>query len=166
LSVTDRLTQLYNHGYFHQRLEEEFNRSSRFGHPISLIMIDIDDFKDFNDTYGHPRGDTVLRSVSDTIRANLRDIDVAARYGGEEFVVVLPETDAEGARAVAERIRSGVEDVEFVGADGSPAVHKTVSVGIATYPVHATTQSRLIESADQAMYAAKRSVKNAVSIAS
>lgn len=164
LSVTDRLTELYNHGYFQQRLDEELGRAARFAHTLSLIMMDIDDFKDFNDTYGHPRGDKVLQAVSERIRQNLREMDVAARYGGEEFVVVLPETDAEGALLVAERIRADVECVEHVGTDGAPPVRKTISVGVATYPGDATTQSRLIEAADKAMYEAKRSGKNAVRI--
>jgi len=165
LSVTDRLTELYNHGYFEQRLDEEVGRAERFGHVLSLIMIDIDDFKLFNDTYGHPRGDRVLRSVSDTITATLREIDFAARYGGEEFVVVLPETDAEGARAVAERIRAGVEQLSFETYGVDPSVHKTVSVGVATYPVHAKMGAPLIVAADQAMYVAKRSGKNMVRMA-
>jgi diguanylate cyclase (GGDEF)-like protein len=165
LSVTDRLTELYNHGYFQQRLEEELGRASRFSHTLSLIMIDIDDFKEFNDTYGHPRGDKVLQQVSETIRANLREMDVAARYGGEEFVVVLPETDNDGAYAVAERIREGVADLDFIGAEGSPPVHKTVSVGVATFPEHASVQGRLIEAADRAMYTAKRAGKNKVAVA-
>jgi diguanylate cyclase (GGDEF)-like protein len=165
LSVTDRLTELYNHGYFEQRLDEEVGRAERFGHVLSLIMIDIDDFKLFNDTYGHPRGDRVLRSVSDTITAALREIDFAARYGGEEFVVVLPETDSEGALAVAERIRAGVEQLSFSLYGVDPSVHKTVSVGVATYPVHAKAGAPLIVAADQAMYVAKRSGKNTVRMA-
>ncbi|MDO8964499.1 MAG: GGDEF domain-containing protein [Coriobacteriia bacterium] len=165
LSVTDRLTELYNHGYFQQRLDEELGRATRFGHPLSLIMIDLDDFKQFNDAYGHPRGDRVLQAVSERIRANLREIDVAARYGGEEFVIVLPETDTEGAFAVADRIRAGVERLDFIGAEGAPPVNKTISVGVATFPLHAPTQGRLIEAADKAMYGAKRSGKNAVHIA-
>jgi diguanylate cyclase (GGDEF)-like protein len=166
LSVTDRLTELYNHGYFEQRLDEEIGRADRFGHVLSLIMIDIDDFKLFNDTYGHPRGDRVLRSVSDTITATLREIDFAARYGGEEFVVVLPETDAEGARAVAERIRAGVECLSFANIGVEPTVHKTISVGVATYPTHARSGASLIVAADQAMYSGKRSGKNTVRVAS
>jgi diguanylate cyclase (GGDEF)-like protein len=162
LSVTDRLTELYNHGYFQQRLDEELGRASRFAHTLSLIMLDIDDFKVFNDTFGHPRGDKVLQMVSETIRENLREMDVAARYGGEEFVVVLPETDLEGARAVAERIRQGVEKLSFIGGEGVPPVHKTISVGVAAYPRNATTQGKLIETADHAMYVAKRGGKNRV----
>jgi diguanylate cyclase (GGDEF)-like protein len=160
LSVTDRLTELYNHGYFQQRLEEEIGRASRFDHTLSLIMLDIDDFKDFNDTFGHPRGDRVLQHVSQIIRENLREMDVAARYGGEEFVVVLPETDTEGAQAVAERIREGVSAFPFLGAEDLPPVHKTISVGVATYPRHAVTQGVLIEGADGAMYRAKRDGKD------
>jgi diguanylate cyclase (GGDEF)-like protein len=162
LSVTDRLTELYNHGYFQQRLEEEIGRAGRFGHMLSLIMIDIDDFKEFNDTYGHPRGDRVLHMVSDTIKANLREMDVAARYGG---VVVLPETDTEGAAAVAERIRAGVEALEFATAEGAAPVRKTISLGVATYPFHAKVQNRFVEAADKAMYAAKHAGKNAVRVA-
>jgi diguanylate cyclase (GGDEF)-like protein len=165
LSVTDRLTELYNHGYFEQRLEEEVGRAERFGHVLSLIMIDIDDFKLFNDTYGHPRGDRVLRSVSDTITQTLREIDFAARYGGEEFVVVLPETDVEGARAVAERVRAGVEQLSYASIGVDPSVRKTISVGVATFPTHARAGAPLIVAADQAMYVAKRSGKNMVVVA-
>ena len=146
-------------------MDEELGRAARFSHTLSLIMLDIDDFKEFNDTYGHPRGDRVLQSVSDVIRANLREMDIAARYGGEEFVVVLPETDSEGALAVAERIRADVEKFEFVGGEGLKPVHKSVSVGVATYPDDATSQSRLIEMADKAMYSAKRAGKNKVASA-
>jgi diguanylate cyclase (GGDEF)-like protein len=161
LSVTDRLTDLYNHGYFQQRLEEEIARADRFQHEVSLVMMDIDSFKAFNDTYGHPKGDVVLTKVADIVRRSMREVDVAARYGGEEFVLILPETDGEGAVFVAERIREGCEAEEFEGLPGQ-VVHKTVSVGVATYPREAKTQSELIEAADQAMYAAKRSGKNAV----
>lgn len=162
LSVTDRLTELHNHGYFEQRLEEEFKRSSRFGHTMSLIMLDIDDFKAFNDMWGHPRGDDVLRKVSSVIRENLREMDIAARYGGEEFVVVLPETDTPGALAVAERIRAQVEAASFLLGPLDEEVHKTISVGVATYPAHVATAGRLLEAADAAMYRAKRAGKNRV----
>jgi diguanylate cyclase (GGDEF)-like protein len=165
LSVTDRLTELYNHGYFEQRLDEEIGRAERFGHVLSLIMIDIDDFKHFNDTYGHPRGDRVLRSVSNTITSTLREVDFAARYGGEEFVVVLPETDSSGASKVAERIRAGVEKLSFAGIGVEETVRKTISVGVASFPLHARSGAPLIVAADQAMYVAKRSGKNAVVVA-
>lgn len=160
LSVTDRLTELYNHGYFQERLEEEIGRATRFGHEVSLIMLDIDDFKEFNDTFGHPHGDRVLRAVASAIKENLREMDVAARYGGEEFVVVLPETDSGGAIQVGERIREHISGVEFTGGEGLPPVHRTVSVGVATFPHHAASPSELIEAADQAMFLAKRRGKN------
>ncbi len=165
LSVTDRLTELYNHGYFKQRLEEEFQRSVRFGHPLSLIMIDIDDFKEFNDSFGHPRGDRVLKSVSSVIRGNLRDMDIAARYGGEEFVVLLPETECDGATMVAERIRAEVEHVRYEIAD-SVEVSRTVSIGVATYPGAVESALSLLEMADAAMYRGKRAGKNQVVAAS
>jgi len=165
LSVTDRLTELYNHGHFHQRLEEEFGRAERFDHTLALIMLDIDNFKNFNDTYGHPRGDRVLQTVSTAIRNNLREMDIAARYGGEEFVVLLPETDAEGALAVAERIRREVEDTQFVVGEGIPPVHQSVSAGVAAYPAHANKASTLVDEADKAMYVAKREGKNRVRVA-
>jgi diguanylate cyclase (GGDEF)-like protein len=161
LSVTDRLTELYNHGYFKQRLDEEFQRSVRFGHPLSLIMLDIDDFKEFNDSFGHPCGDRVLKSVSEVIRKNLRDMDIAARYGGEEFVVVLPETTCDGATMVAERIRVEVERVSHEIAD-MVHVNRTVSIGVATYPGSASTAQALLEAADSAMYRGKRAGKNTV----
>ena len=163
LSVTDRLTELYNHGYFQQRLDEELKRSVRFGHPMSLVMIDIDNFKEFNDNYGHPQGDEVLKAVSAIIRQNLREMDIAARYGGEEFVIVLPETETPGAVAVAERVRSDVETRLFK--PGGAAVNRTVSVGVATFPRHASNAIRLLEASDAAMYSAKRAGKNRVEAA-
>jgi diguanylate cyclase (GGDEF)-like protein len=162
LSVTDRLTELYNHGYFHQRLEEEMARASRFDHDLALIMLDIDDFKEFNDSFGHPRGDGVLQAVSGMIRENLREMDVAARYGGEEFVLVLPETDAAGAAAVGERIRAAVANYPFEAGDGLPAVPSSVSVGVASFPRHAESPGRLVEAADKAMYLGKSRGKNRV----
>ncbi len=165
LSVTDRLTDLYNHGYLHQRLDEELERASRFGHALAVIMLDIDDFKQFNDRHGHPRGDAVLRAVSTIVKQNLREIDVAARYGGEEFVLVLPETDSAGAMAVAERIRAGMAEYTQLAVPGEGPVVQTVSLGVASFPQHATTTARLIEAADQAMYEAKRLGKNRVCVA-
>jgi diguanylate cyclase (GGDEF)-like protein len=162
LSVTDRLTELYNHGFFHQRLVQELTRSKRFGHPLSLVMLDIDDFKSFNDAFGHPRGDDVLRIVSSAVRGALRDMDLPARYGGEEFTVILPETGPEGALKVAERIRAGVAGADLVGRPGEPAVHRTVSVGVATFPDNATSAAGLVEAADRAMYRAKRAGKDRV----
>lgn len=165
LSVTDRLTDLFNHGYLHQRLDEEMERCVRFEHQMSLIMLDIDDFKQFNDRYGHPKGDKVLKAVSSIIRQNLREIDVAARYGGEEFVIMLPETDVAGAVAVAERIRVSMESYPHLMGDADEPVAQTVSLGVANYPLNADTSAALVEAADQAMYRAKRAGKNQVVVA-
>lgn len=161
LSVTDRLTELYNHGYFQQRLGEELDRAQRFGHKLSLIMMDIDHFKEFNDTFGHPKGDIVLKKVADILRSNIRDIDTPARYGGEEFIAILPETDKQGALIVAERIRQVISKTNYEVAPGK-RVKKTASFGVATFPSDADTQPHLIERADQALYQAKRTGRNAV----
>jgi diguanylate cyclase (GGDEF)-like protein len=162
LSVTDRLTELYNHGYFQARLEQELARARRFGHRAAVVMLDIDDFKSFNDSYGHPRGDAVLRGVSSLIQATLRDMDVAARYGGEEFVLILPETSVAGGVAFAERIRAEVAAARFVGRPGGAPVRKTVSLGVAVFADDADTGADLVEVADRAMYAAKRAGKDTV----
>ncbi len=162
LSVTDRLTELFNHGYLTQRLEQELKRAERFGHQLSVIMLDIDDFKAFNDRYGHLVGDDVLRAVSALIRVNLREMDVAARYGGEEFVVLVPETGSEGACAVAERIRHSVARHVFLRMDSGEEVHTTVSVGVATFPACGNSVPSLISAADESMYRAKREGKDRV----
>ncbi len=162
LSVTDRLTELFNQGYLRQRLEQELGRAERFGHPLSVIMLDIDDFKALNDRYGHLVGDEVLKAVSVLIRQNLREMDVAARYGGEEFVVLVPETPAEGARAVAERIRQSVAAHVFLRDEAGTDVHTTVSVGVAAFPGSGRSVESLIHAADEAMYLAKRAGKDRV----
>ncbi len=164
MSVTDRLTELFNHGYVTQRLDQELGRAGRFGHPLSVIMLDIDDFKGFNDRYGHIIGDEVLRSVSKLIRENLREMDVAARYGGEEFLVLVPETGPRGARAVADRIRESVANNVFLRDAAGEDVHASVSVGVATFPAAGETVESLIRAADDAMYAAKRAGKNRVTL--
>jgi diguanylate cyclase (GGDEF)-like protein len=129
------------------------------------MMIDIDDFKSFNDRHGHPRGDDALRAVSAVIRVNLRDSDIAARYGGEEFVILLPETDASGARLVADRIREGIEAQKVV-VESQALASCTVSIGLASFPAHVPTAAALVESADKALYRAKHRGKNRVEVAS
>ncbi len=161
-ALLDGLTELYNHAYFKRFLELEIKRSQRQGHQTSLLMIDIDDFKQVNDRLGHLAGDEILRKVSGLIKASIREIDVAARYGGEEFAVVLPYGDAEAVRTVGERIRALIEDqsIAVPGSDEAPRV--TVSVGGAIYPTDADTAGSLIETADQMLYTAKRNGKNRV----
>jgi diguanylate cyclase (GGDEF)-like protein len=162
LSVTDRLTELFNHGYLTMRLDQELGRAGRFGHTLSVIMLDIDNFKAFNDRFGHLAGDEVLRGVSALVRENLREMDVAARYGGEEFVVIVPETDTAGARAVAERIRQSIAAHVFVRDEAGGEVHATISVGVSTFPADGRSVESLIRAADDAMYGAKRAGKDRV----
>ncbi len=161
LAVTDRMTGMYNHVYGVQRLDEEVKRAARFGHSLCLVMLDLDDFKSFNDTYGHPAGDELLAQAAAVIRRALRDMDIAVRYGGEEFAVILPETPASGGRQVAERIRKDVEELHLDVGTNAPA-HRTVSLGIAEYPSDATSGRTLVEAADRALYRAKRAGKNRV----
>jgi diguanylate cyclase (GGDEF)-like protein len=151
------------HRYFQQKLKEEIMRSEAFKKPVSLIMSDIDNFKDFNDTYGHQEGDIVLIETAKMFRLNMRDVDVVARYGGEEFAVILPETDIQQAREIAERIRQRVETHEYPSKQGKLKV--TVSLGVATFPRCANKKETLIEMADKALYVAKRSGKNRVEVA-
>ncbi|MBN2360342.1 MAG: sensor domain-containing diguanylate cyclase [Deltaproteobacteria bacterium] len=160
LATVDGLTGLFVRRYFDQRLDEECLRAQRFDVLFSLLMLDIDDFKQINDTRGHATGDRVLRETAHVIRASLRVIDIAARYGGEEFVVLLPRADASRARQVAERIRCAVFDNDLAGVNGSPRV--TVSIGVATFPDHAVDAGELVRAADRALYRAKAAGKNRV----
>ena len=160
LAMTDSLTALYTRRYFFERLNEEINRSKKHNFKFTFIMIDIDDFKKCNDTYGHLVGDAVLRDVSRIIKENIREIDLAARYGGEEFSLILPETDKKGAMLVAERIRQKIEENIFKVYDEKLKI--TVSAGLAEYHVDASDIDNIIEKADKALYAAKSSGKNIV----
>jgi diguanylate cyclase (GGDEF)-like protein len=160
LSITDSLTGLFNHRYFYERLGEEISRANRFGNTLSLIMLDIDNFKNFNDTYGHQAGDAVLHTVSRIIQKCIRAIDIASRYGGEEMAVILPGTDIEGAKIIAERIRVGIK--EYEQKINHTIVHITVSIGLVCYPIDATTKSDLVGKADQALYWVKHHGKDGV----
>ncbi|HEY6795157.1 MAG TPA: GGDEF domain-containing protein, partial [Kineosporiaceae bacterium] len=153
LSVTDPLTGAYNFRHLTSTMAREVERATRFTRPLSFLMLDLDHFKQVNDTQGHAFGDAVLREFARRLGACLREVDVVARYGGEEFVVVLPETGAEGACAVATRIVDAVRKEPFRAAGYSRTV--TVSAGIAAYPDHGRTASELMRAADGALYAAK-----------
>lgn len=154
LSITDGLTGLWNYRYFTMSVTKEIERASRFDRPLALLMLDLDHFKNVNDSFGHQRGDAVLIELAGRIRAEARDVDTVARYGGEEIVVVLPETDETGARQAAERLCSAVRRKPF-GEAGLPPIHLTVSVGVAVYPFHGSTASSLLACADAALYEAK-----------
>ena len=162
LAITDGLTKVYNHRYFYKRADEELQRTKRYGGCFSLIMLDLDFFKKFNDHFGHKAGDLALSSVAQILTDSTRSLDVVCRYGGEEFTIILPETDSEGAELVAERVRSAVENYYFNVAEGKPPVHVTVSIGIATYPHDVKTLEELIEYADRALYYSKEHGKNMV----
>jgi diguanylate cyclase (GGDEF)-like protein len=162
MSLTDALTELHNRRSFDDIMAVEYNRCYRYGHPLSLIFVDIDHFKDFNDTLGHQVGDSCLQMVGRVIAASAsREADVAARYGGEEFCILLPETDLAGALAVAERVRRNVETEHFPVRDHSYRV--TVSLGVSChYPATADDAQRLLQEADQALYESKQNGRNQV----
>lgn len=163
LAVTDGLTKLFNHRFFYQRIEEEFERGFRYKSTFSLILMDIDYFKKFNDTYGHMAGDIVLASVAKTIKETIRTVDLAARYGGEEFAVLLPETGEESALIIAERIRKNIQELSVDIGSKHQSVRITISVGVATYPDDAKEIMQLIERTDKALYFSKSRGKNKVS---
>jgi diguanylate cyclase (GGDEF)-like protein len=158
LATTDGLTQLFNHRSFQEHLAKEVERARRYRRPLSLLLMDIDHFKSFNDTYGHPVGDLVLKEISACIRSSVRVNDIAARYGGEEFTVIIPETGEEGAMVIAERIRRTVEQHVIISLERQLRV--TISLGCATMPSHADTGQDLIDSADKALYYSKEHGRN------
>lgn len=161
LAQSDPLTRLFNRRALREKLESELNRCHRNGKPCSLIMADIDHFKNVNDTYGHQAGDEILIAVAELLHDQLRPYDLAARYGGEEFCLVLPETDLEQARITAERIRGKITQLHFAGELES--LHLTISLGVAsTCGNVATPQDDLIRLADEALYLAKNNGRDRV----
>jgi diguanylate cyclase (GGDEF)-like protein len=155
LADRDPLTGFYNHRFLHERLGEEVVRSQRGRRPLSMLMLDMDDFKLVNDTFGHLFGDRVLTWTAEMIKGSLRASDVPARYGGDEFAVILPDTGADDARAVAQRILEAFRDTPFIGEQRGP-VPVTLSIGVATFPADGRTPTELIAAADQALYVVKR----------
>lgn len=160
LAITDSLTGLYVRRYFFERLSEESNRSKKYKFKFAFLMIDIDNFKNANDTYGHLVGDIILKDVGRLMKESVREIDLVARYGGEEFSLVLPETGKEDARLVGERIRKKIEECIFRAYDEKLKV--TVSIGISVYPDDSIDLKSLIEKADRALYVGKKAGKNVV----
>jgi diguanylate cyclase (GGDEF)-like protein len=161
LTTTDSLTGLYLRDAFFHRLEDEYTRAKRYAAPFGLLMLDLDGFKEINDRHGHAAGDRYLRAAGAVIKERLRGADLACRYGGDEFCILLPETDLDGAKAIAERIRQAVSGL-VVAIDGA-ALRATVSVGVASYPEHDTGDLKaLLLRSDQALYHAKRSGRDRV----
>jgi diguanylate cyclase (GGDEF)-like protein len=160
----DGLTGLYTHRYFQEALTKEIARAQRLGYPVSLMMIDIDRFKHYNDTFGHPHGDLALKEIAAVLKRSIRSYDLAARYGGEEMVLVVPQTSPHRVLPLAERIRTAIAELPFRGATNSHHVQLTISIGVAGLPANAKSKSELIERADQALYLAKEEGRNRVGI--
>ncbi len=154
LAIHNGLTGIYNYRYFMKQLDEEIKRAERYGRSVSLMMIDIDLFKNVNDSHGHQRGDEVLKGLAQTLVNSTRETDVVARYGGEEFCVILPETDLEDALEVAEKLRASVAKASYARERGH-SVKITISIGVAAYPGNAGNQEDLLRKSDDALYAAK-----------
>ena len=167
LAITDELTNLYNRRYFHDQLDEEFNRAKRYKHHLSCIMIDVDHFKRINDTHGHPNGDLILKRLSALIADTCRDTDTLARYGGEEFIVLLPETDKNGAVLAAGKTRRLVEN-ELITISNKTKLSVTISLGVSCLSPSelrsAESSYQIISLADQALYKAKENGRNRVEV--
>jgi two-component system, cell cycle response regulator len=162
LSISDGLTGLYNHRHLHEMLADEYERSRRTEEPMSVVMFDLDRFKDVNDAFGHQAGDRVLEELAAILRECAREIDKLGRYGGEEFMAILPDSDAEAGAVFAERVRQLVENQRFDIQTDEP-LRMTVSAGVASYPAdQADNPRRLVHQADLALYSAKHSGRNQV----
>lgn len=160
IATTDSLTELHTRRYTMERFQEELSRAGLRHTKLSFAMIDVDYFKTFNDQHGHLVGDQILREVGKVIRENIREIDIAARFGGEEFCVILPDTDPDGGRYAAERIRQAVERAIIRAYDAEVKI--TVSLGVSTYPEDGTRMEELVDKADWALYRAKREGRNRI----
>ena len=160
LAEHDGLTNLYNHRHFVATLNAEITKAGEIKAPVSILMLDLDNFKRYNDTHGHPKGDLILRQIASILVENTRQRDIVARYGGEEFVIILPMTGRHGARRVAEAIRAQVEQFRFDGVDQSGPI--TLTLGVAVFPEDASTAEELIQRADAALYRGKNEGKNRV----
>lgn len=162
MAMRDGLTGLHNHRFFREALDGELGRSERHGHEFSVLFMDVDHFKQYNDTHGHLAGDEVLKTLADLLSHDRRSSTIAARYGGEEFVLLIPETGRAGAKHLAEAVRRRVEQQVFPGGHTQPEGKVTLSIGVATYPEDGIDATSLIDAADKALYTAKASGRNRV----
>jgi diguanylate cyclase (GGDEF)-like protein len=160
LSNMDSLTRLWNHGYFQYLLEREIERAAKFEREVSLIMMDIDNFKNYNDALGHRAGDKVLQKISEILKESSRKTDFVCRYGGEEFAIILPDTAKSQAHLVSEKLRLRIEEYPFEKEEVQPNKNLTLSSGVATFPQDATNKEELISRADSALYEAKKAGRN------
>ena len=162
---SDYLTDLWNHGYFQYVLQAEIEKAKARQTGLSLVMLDIDDFKVYNDALGHQAGDSILKELSAVLREHSRKMDYVCRYGGEEFTIILPETEKKEALAIAERLRMDIERHKFINEEILPSKKLTVSLGLASLPENGRWASELIASSDKALYQAKHKGKNNTSVA-
>jgi diguanylate cyclase (GGDEF)-like protein len=161
MATTDSMTNLYNHRFFQDHMRRSIDQANRFNHKFSLLLIDIDFFKKFNDSYGHQAGDEVLRQVAKKLKNTVRNVDIVARYGGEEMAIVLDRANEEEALAVAQKVVNAIAEEAYPIAPGV-AKHVTISCGVATYPTHGESPSELIEFSDAGLYRAKENGRNQV----
>jgi diguanylate cyclase (GGDEF)-like protein len=160
MCITDTLTSAYNRQYLYQRLPEELERCRRYGDPLSVVLLDVDHFKSFNDTYGHAAGDFVLKALVHTVNSTIREVDGLVRYGGEEFLLLMPRTPLQGASEGAERLRSVVAQTNFMWADKTLRV--TISLGVTDFKNDMQNEEALLRRADELLYEAKSSGRNRV----
>jgi len=164
LTIIDELTGVYNYRYFYPKLREEMRLASRYRQPLSLAIVDIDDFKHYNDTNGHLAGDKVLKQLGQILVNRLRKTDIVVRYGGEEFGLILPVTNREGAKKILDDLRKEIENYPFSYRENQPRGKLTVSAGIATYPYDGREARELVEAADKGLYQAKSKGKNQIAV--
>lgn len=162
MAIRDGLTNLYNHRHFQNTLAAEIDRAKRYGKELSVVLFDIDHFKNYNDKLGHPQGDYLLKEVATIINKNKRNVDMSARYGGEEFVLILVETNKAGAALVAERLRKAIEEYPFQSREIQPLGKISVSIGYASFPTDAETRENLVKCADENLYKAKEGGRNRI----
>jgi len=163
-SITDPLTELYNRRYFNMRLKEEFLKAKREGYPFSIMISDLDNFKQYVDKFGHPLGDIILKELANVVKLSLRATDIICRFGGDEFAYILPFSTSFDAKIVAERIKKNVQNYKFLKGNVDEEVHITLSIGIASFPEHGNSEIEILSKADNALFIAKSIGKNEIVI--